>query len=92
MSEKQEYEVHPNEWPTFLTPDLRRHFDRIGEELVQYDVSHHNYGERKKHYAALYWLGEKRRHRERRENTILFIVKATLVVAALTLLVTLCHG
>jgi hypothetical protein len=89
VTEKQEYEIHPNEWAKFLTPDWQRHFERIGEELVQFDVSHHNYGNPEKHYGALYWLGERRRKRESREETTLRVVKATLVVAALTLLATL---
>ena len=89
MAEKQEYEIHPNEWPKFLTADRRRHFERIGEELVGFDVANHRYSDPEKHVAALYWLGEKRRHREQREETISKVVKATLVVAVLTLLATL---
>ena len=89
MSEKQEYDVHPNDWPKGLTPDLERHFERVGEDLVRRDVSEQRYGEQEKYFAALYWLGKKRQERETRSEQTLKIVKWTLIAALLTLVVTL---
>ena len=71
------------EWKQYLTPELRAHFERVGEELVQFDVSHHNYKEREKHLAAIYWLGEKRQARERRKLAIFWLMVAFVVLANL---------
>jgi hypothetical protein len=57
--------VTSDEWDQHLTPDRRRHFDSIGVEGVQFDVSNHCYSAAEKHFAALAWLREKRLEMER---------------------------
>ena len=89
MPKKQPYEIHPNEWPKFLTPDLERHFERIGEDLVRHDVAAHRYQEKEKHFAALCWLKKKRDQRDHRGESAAKIMKLTLIVATLTLVVSL---
>ena len=71
-----------------LTDDLRPHFERMGEEVVQWDVTNHNYREPDKQFAALYWLGQKRKARQRQSNTILVVTLLTLVAAIGAVLVT----
>lgn len=69
-----------------LTAELRRHFERMGASVVEFDVVHHRYGTPAKHQAALYWLREQRQRRETREATRFGWV---MIVASLTLLATL---
>lgn len=76
-----EYSIEPEKWPSLLTKELKRHFSRMGEESVQWDVSNHRYGVPEKHYAALYWLGQKRKSRQRLNTTILLVAIATLAVS-----------
>ncbi len=89
MGEKQTYEIHHSKWPELLTKDLERHFERMGEDLVKFDVSNHRYGETEKHYAALYFLETKRNAREARQTLTLTIGKWTLLIATLTLVAAL---
>jgi hypothetical protein len=77
-----EYQIEPEEWPKHLTDKLRRRFERVGFEGVQWDVVNHNYGTPEKHYAALHWLGLKRRRQQRITYMILAVAIATLVVSA----------
>ena len=75
-------------WPELLTDERRKHFERIGEELVLRDVSSHHYSTAEKHFAAVEWLGEKRRAKDRRETLLTTLVKWTLFVAVITLIAT----
>ncbi len=75
-----------DEWKQHLTPELRDHFERIGEELVQFDVAHHNYKEPAKHFAAIYWLGEKRIGRDNRESRMFWLVVVSVIVSAFGLI------
>ena len=52
-----------DEWRGYLTPELRKHFKRVGEQSVQHDISNHNYKRPEKQFAALAWLHEKRTRR-----------------------------
>ncbi len=82
MTEPQfEYSIEPEKWPDLLTEELDGHFSRMGEESVQWDVSNHRYGTPEKHYAALYWLGQKRKARQRLNVAILVVAVATLIVS-----------
>jgi hypothetical protein len=76
------------DWGQYLSPAWRAHFEQVGEDSVQFDVSHHNYGCGEKQFAALAWLGEKRRNRERLNWWTFFVAVATLLVALVTLGVT----
>ena len=51
------------EWRRHLTPELRTHFKRVGEQSVQHDISNHNYKSPEKQCAALAWLHGKRARR-----------------------------
>lgn len=80
-------------WRQYLTPELKAHFERVGEDSVQFDVSNHSYREnREKQLAALAWLAEKRDRRERRERWTIRVGLATFVVAVLTLAATIWLG
>ena len=89
--EKHHHEItiSPDKWPELLTPELRAHFDRVGEELVMRDVSNHRYTAPEKHFAAVFWLGEQRRAREKRHEATHQLVKWALIIALLSLLVTI---
>ncbi len=76
-----------DEWKGHLTAELRQHFEDVGEESVQFDASNHNYKSQEKQFAALYWLGEKRNVRELREKRIFWIVVASLLLTALSVVV-----
>jgi hypothetical protein len=58
----------PDEWSRHLTQELRTHFQSVGEDSVQFDVSNHNYGSMDKQLAALAWLAEQRDGRRRRDT------------------------
>ena len=75
------------EWKAHLTPERRQYFEDAGEESVQFDVSNHNYNTQDREFAALYWLGEKRTAREKREKRIFWIVVASLLLTALGVVV-----
>ena len=85
----QNYHIPPEKWPELLTDDLKAHFERVGEESVQWDVSNHRYREPEKQFAALYWLGQKREARQRQSNRILLVALATLIAALGSILVTI---
>lgn len=89
MTEKQTYDVHPSRWPALLTSDREKHFERIGVELVTYDIANHRYEDPEKHFAALYWLDRKRKSDDKRQAAVLRVGKWTLIVALLTLIATL---
>ena len=39
MSESSfEYQIEPEDWPGLLSDDLKRYFERVGFEGVQWDV------------------------------------------------------
>ena len=89
MAAEHKYESIPaSMWPEFLTDERRKHFERIGEELVLRDVSSHRYSTAEKHFAAVEWLGERRRAKDRQEALLTKLVKWTLFIAALTLIAT----
>ena len=73
----------PETWRRRLTPELRKHFENMGEEIVQFDVTNRRFGLAKKHFAALYWLREKRKDEGRRGRLILKVAIATFVVAVI---------
>ena len=77
-----EYEIPTEEWSRHLTQELRDHFNRVGYEGVNWDVVNHRYGKPEKHYAALHWLGERRKSRQRVTNTILAVAILTLALTA----------
>lgn len=85
----QTYHIPPEKWPGLLTDDLKAHFERLGEELVRWDVSNHNYGEPEKHFAALYWLSRNRKARQKQSNAILVVTVLTLIAAVGAILVTI---
>lgn len=76
----------------FLTPELRVHFEALGEESVQRDVSIHNYGRTDKHRAALHWLVEKRQVRASREKQMFWVAIATVVLAAIGVVLAFLQG
>ncbi len=82
----------PEEWSQHLTPKLRTHFESVGRELVEQDVSNNKYGTMGKHFAALAWLAEQRQEGGRKESArfwLLFTVGVlTLFIALLGLAVT----
>jgi len=86
----------PEEWSRHLTPELRVHFDNVGEALVQNDVSNHNYRDQKKQWAALAWLAEQRDQRTRRDTIrfrlIFWTALATLIATLLAIAVTVALG
>lgn len=67
-----------------LTPKLREHFERVGEELVQFDVTNKRYSSSAKHFAALYWLRERRGQQKaiekERHDVIVVLTGATLLL------------
>ena len=67
------------DWEKNLTPELRQHFESVGEDLVQKDL--YQYALESKKFAALAWLGEKRETREVREARLFRLVLATLIVS-----------
>jgi hypothetical protein len=73
----------PVEWSKHLTQELRTHFESVGEDCVQFDVSNHNYGSKDKQFAALAWLAEQRDGRRRRDairfHMIFWTALATLL-------------
>ena len=73
----------PETWRRYLTPELRKQFENMGEEIVQFDVTNRNYELVKKHYAALYWLRDKRKDEGRRGRLLLRVAVATFVVAVI---------
>jgi hypothetical protein len=73
----------------YLSPAWRAHFESVGEDSVQFDVSNHNYHAPEKQLAALAWLAEKRAKRERRDR---WTFRATFLVALLTLVATVYFG
>jgi hypothetical protein len=75
------------EWVKYLTSERREQLESVGVESVQFDVLHHRYRKPDKHYAALAWLGEKRKTIDRREKIILRVGVATLFVAGAGLIV-----
>jgi len=70
-----------------LTPELRRDFDAAGPAVVEFDVMHERYGYPPgKHDAALAWLADKRREKERLETWrfwLIFWVAAVGTIATL---------
>lgn len=74
----------PVEWSQHLTQELRDHFERVGAELVSYDVREHRYSKQEKHFAALAWLAEKREKNGRRDRDryrwVIAVATATLIV------------
>ena len=72
-------------WEPYLTPELRAHFERAGETIVEFDVTHHNYHKEEKHFAALFWLAQRRDAKKsiatRRFHLIFWVALAGLVVA-----------
>jgi DNA-binding PucR family transcriptional regulator len=88
-------------WKQFLTPEREAEFERLGEEHVQSEISRYkaeylrSEAGGSEYLAALYWLGEKRLSRERREKTrdrrewiTLGLVFVGVVLTAITLVVT----
>lgn len=76
-----------DEWKAHLTPEWRQQFEDVGEESVQFDVSHHNHKSQERQYAAIYWLWEKSNARELREKRIFWIVVATLLLTVIGLVI-----
>jgi hypothetical protein len=78
--------VNPADWLKYLTPEYRTHFEEVGEDGVQFDVSNHRYSNPEKQFAALAWLKERRNQRTPR-NTIpfplLFWTALVTVIAAI---------
>ena len=72
------------EWRKHLTPELRAHFEHIGEDLVHEDVR--IYSEDSKKWVALAWLAEKRMERVSRETRrfrlLLWVTVVGVIVAA----------
>ena len=84
VKEHKSVTIPPEEWPALLTPEMKTHFEYIGEELVLRDVSNHRYSSPEKHFAAAHWLGEIRKKRDDRAKRVSSIATATLIVATLT--------
>ena len=72
------------EWSQHLTQELREHFERVGAELVSYDVREHRYSKQENHFAALAWLAEQREKTDARDRTryrwVIAVATATLIV------------
>ena len=82
----------PETWKPHLTPDLRKHFENMGEATVQADVLRRAYQSDEKHFAALLWLGEQKKGRgrtnTRRFHLIFWVALAALAVAGIGIAVT----
>ena len=81
----------PKTWEQYLTPELRAHFERAGETIVEFDVTHHSYGMEEKHFAALFWLAQRRGAKKslatRRFHLIFWVALAGLIVALVSIAV-----
>jgi hypothetical protein len=82
--------VNPVDWSKYLTPEYRTHFEEVGEDGVQFDVSNHRYSNPEKQFAALAWLKERPNQRTPRNSIpfhLLFFWTAlvTVIAAILTL-------
>jgi hypothetical protein len=82
--------VNPDDWSKYLTPEYRTHFEEVGEDGVQFDVSNHRYFNPEKQFAALAWLKEERDRRTRRTidtrfHLVFWTTLATLIAAILAL-------
>jgi hypothetical protein len=72
-----------------LTPERRDNYEGLGEEILRDLIAQGYYNGEEERQAALYWLGEKRKSRDRREWTTLGLVFVGVVLTAITLIVTL---
>ena len=82
MTARRSGQQIPHEkWPELLTDDLKKHFDKMGEEIVRHDVTKHRYRKPEKHYAALQWLKLKHEKKNSKDNWLFRIAILTLVVA-----------
>ena len=72
-----------------LTPELRRHFEQIGEALVRRDVERRRYEEPKKQAAALAWLHERETRRERRDSFRWWAIVALTALGAVPVVLAL---
>ncbi len=72
-------------WEPYLTPELRAHFERAGETIVEYDVTQGNYDTEETYFAALFWLAQRRDAKKsiatRRFHLIFWVALAGLIVA-----------
>jgi hypothetical protein len=80
----------PQKWAGFLTPELRHHFNSIGEELVRRDISQRRFVRPENHQAALAWLAEKRADKRLSEDFKIWLyflgAVGVLIVAAIAIL------
>ena len=76
----------PETWRSHLTPGLRKKFEKMGEEIVRFDVTNHRYGSSDKHFAALCWLQDERKKRNRRNILLLMLAVIGTLAAILPFL------
>jgi hypothetical protein len=86
-------ESNREEWVRHLTPELRRHFETMGESIVEHDAVNHRYTPKENHFAALGWLAEKREQKAKREqcrfHMIFWTALATLIATVIGIILTM---
>ena len=77
---------NPKTWRVHLTPEHRANFESKGTEIVRDEVLRRVHKDPRKHFAALYWLREKRANKRNLVLLGVFFAGVGVVLSVLSYL------